>query len=254
VRRHALCFLAGLAFIAASVAAQEPDRGPDASASTHVPGIILLAIPGKPFSGIDNIEWTRTLADGSTITTHTTAKLARDSYGRVYRENHRFAPLDKPSPRYQIHIYDPVNHSQISCSTTAFRCVITNYLPQTFFKTMPTGSFDNGNRFLARENLGPQVIEGIYTNGTLETVTINPGVLGNDSPLVSTPEFWYSGELEINLSVTRIDPREGKQVIWISNLSLAEQDAHLFDIPPGYTVRDLRSSAGIEGKRGADGP
>lgn len=241
--RYALCFLAGLALMAGSIAAQEPERGPDASASTHVPGILLLAIPGKPFSGVDNIEWTRRLEDGSTITTHTTANLARDSQGRMYRENHHFVPLDKKSPIYQIHIYDPVNHSQTYCSTTTFQCVITDYVPQTFFETTPTGPFDNGNRFLARESLGSQVIEGVYVNGTRETVTINPGVLGNERPLISTREFWYSDELETNLAVTRIDPREGKQVIWISNLSLTEPDAHLFDIPLGYAVRDIRASA-----------
>jgi hypothetical protein len=243
VRRCALGFLAGLALIAVSIAAQEPVRGPDASASTRVPGILLLAIPGKPLSGIDNIEWTRTLEDGSTITTHTTANLARDSQGRIYRENHHFAPLDKKSPLYQVHIYDPVNHSQAYCSTTNFQCVITDYRPQTFFETRPTGPFDNGNRSLSREVLGSQVMEGVYVSGTRETVTINPGVLGNDRPLNSTREFWYSDELENNLSVTRIDPREGKQVIWISSLSLTEPDAHLFDIPIGYTVRDMRISA-----------
>jgi hypothetical protein len=232
-----------LALLAASIAAQEPARGPDASASTRVPGILLLAIPGKPLSGVDNIEWTRTLEDGSTITTHTTANLARDSQGRIYRENHHFVPLDKKSPLYQVHIYDPVNHSQTYCSTTNFQCVITDYRPQTFFETRPTGPFDNGDRSLAREVLGSQVMEGVYVSGTRETVTINPGVLGNDRPLNSTREFWYSDELETNLSVTRIDPREGKQVIWISNLSLTEPEAHLFDIPIGYTVRDIRASA-----------
>ena len=242
--RYALCLLAGLAFMAGSIAAQEPERGPDASASTRVPGISLLALPGKPFSGIDNIEWTRTLEDGSTITTHTTAQLARDSQGRMYRENHHFVPLGKKSPTYQIHIYDPINLSQTYCSTSTFQCVITDYRPVTFFETMPAGSFDNGNRVLARESLGSQVIEGVYTNGTRETVTVNPGVLGNEMPLITTREFWYSDELETNLAVTRIDPREGKQVIWISNISVSEPDPSLFKIPAGYSVRDLRASAG----------
>ena len=51
-----------MAFFAGSVAGQEPERGPDADARTRVPGMILLSIPGKPFSGVDNIKWTRTLA------------------------------------------------------------------------------------------------------------------------------------------------------------------------------------------------
>ena len=56
-------------------------------------------------------------------------------------------------------------------------------------------------------------------DGTRKTTTVNPGILGNDQPLVLTREFWYSDELQTNLSVTRIDPRIGKQVIRISNIS-----------------------------------
>jgi len=243
MRRCGFALLAGLALLSGALAAQEPSRGPDGGPSTHVPGISLLAIQGKPFSGVDTIEWTHTLEDGSTISTHTTAILARDSQGRMYRENHHFVPLDKKSPLYQVHIYDPVTRSQAHCSTTNFQCVITDYVPQTFFDTRPAGLFDDGNRSLTRESLGSQTIEGIYVNGTRETTTINPGVLGNDRPLVSTREFWYSDELQSNLAVTRIDPRTGKQVIWISDISRSEPDAHLFDIPIGYSVRDMRASA-----------
>jgi hypothetical protein len=68
-------------------------------------------------------------------------------------------------------------------------------------------------------------------------------VLGNERPLVSTREFWYSDELQTNLKVTRVDPREGTQAIWITDLSTAEPDPHLFEIPLGYSVRDLREPA-----------
>jgi hypothetical protein len=243
MNRSVLLFLAGSLILAGSASAQDPSRGPDASASTRVPGILMLAIPNKPFSGVDHIELTRTLEDGNTVTTHTAANMARDSQGRMYRENHHFAPLDKKSPLYQIHIYDPVNRSQTYCSTTSFQCVIQDYVPQTFYETTPAGIIDDGNRSLARDSLGSKTIEGIYVNGTRETLTINPGVVGNDRPLVSTREFWYSDELENNLAVTRIDPREGKQVIWISDISRSEPDPSLFRIPIGYSVRDQRASA-----------
>jgi hypothetical protein len=242
--RSVFILLAALAFVPGFLSAQDPERGPDSSESTHVPGISMLAIPGKPFSGVDNIEWTRTLEDGTTVTTHLTAPLARDSQGRIYRQSQHFVSLDKKSPATQIQIYDPITRSETICSPKSLQCTIQDYKPRTFFETTPAGPIDNGNRFLARESLGSQMIEGIYTNGTRETTTINPGVLGNDRPLVSTREFWYSDELQTNLSVTRIDPRNGKQAIWITNISCSEPDFHLFEIPIGYTiVRDYRSSA-----------
>lgn len=93
---------------------------------------------------------------------------------------------------------------------------------------------------MAREDLGTNTIEGMNVAGTKETVTVNAGVLGNDRPLASTREFWYSAELETNLAVTRIDPREGKQVVKLVELSRSEPDPRLFEIPDGYSVRDAR--------------
>jgi hypothetical protein len=221
-------------------------RGPDGGTSTHVSGVVVLAIPEKPFSARTTTEWTQTLADGSTITKHLDANLARDSRGRIYRENHTFVPSNsgQKSPLNNIHIYDPVAHAQMYCYTKLFLCIITNYTPQTFFETKPAGSFDNGNRYLARESLGPKTIEGIYVTGIRETTTVNAEVLGNDQPLVSTREFWYSDELQTNLAVTRNDPSEGKQVIQLSEISQTEPDAHLFQVPIGYSVRDDRVPAG----------
>ena len=75
-------------------------------------------------------------------------------------------------------------------------------------------------------------------------MTINPETMGNDRSLVSTREYWYSDELQTNLAVTRIEPGQGKQVIRITGLTRSEPDPHLWDVPIGFTVRDMRSSAG----------
>ncbi|WP_058188152.1 hypothetical protein [Terracidiphilus gabretensis] len=204
----------------------------------------MLNIPDKPFSARTSTDWTKTLEDGSTVTTHLDAMLARDSVGRVYRENHTFVPANsgEKSPLYEIHIYDPRSRYQIICSTHSMKCVVTDYLPHTFFETQQAGPYDNGTKTLARESLGSDSIEGLSVSGTRETVTVNQGVKGNERPLVSVNEFWYSNELQTNLLVSRTDPIEGKQVIRLSNLSLGQPDAHLFEVPLGYTVQDMRSS------------
>jgi hypothetical protein len=245
MKRCAVFALVGMALLGGIVAAQEPSRGPDGGASTHVSGVEVLAIPDKPFSANTSTEWTRALEDGSTVVTQLQAKLARDSRGRVYRENHVFVPAnsDQKSPIYEIHIYDPGARAQIRCKTHTLECVMTDYAPMTFFETRPTGSYAKGTRSLARESLGTDVIEGLNVIGTRETITVNAGVLGNAQPIISTRDFWYSEELQTNLAVTRHDPREGTQVIRLSNLSQAEPDAHLFEVPIGYSVRDLRASA-----------
>jgi hypothetical protein len=79
--------------------------------------------------------------------------------------------------------------------------------------------------------------------GTRETLTINAGVIGNNQPVVTTREFWYSSDLEINLSVTRKDPREGTQVIQLIDLSRDEPDPSLFQVPSDFAIEDLRTAA-----------
>lgn len=245
MRRCVLFFLIASTLCTGSSRAQESERGPDGGTTFHVSGVELLSIPGKPFSGKSNIEWTRTSADGTNVVVLLQATLARDSQGRMYRERRSFVPLGSGQrPRLnEVHIYDPVSRSQALCSARTFVCTITDYSPVTTFIPAPAGPYDNGNRYLQRESLGGDVMEGMNVIGTRETRTIKAGTAGNDRPLVSTREFWYSPELETNLLVTRNDPREGKQVVRLSDLTVGDPDPHMFDIPPGYTVRDDRASA-----------
>jgi hypothetical protein len=64
--------------------------------------------------------------------------------------------------------------------------------------------------------------------------------VGNSQPLVTTRDFWYSPDLQINLSVTRKDPREGTQAIRVVDLSRSEPDPAMFKVPAGFVVQDLR--------------
>jgi hypothetical protein len=220
-----------------------PQRGPDGSASTRVPGIDVLPLPGMPFTASDTIAWTRSIDGGGTITTYVEANVARDSQGRLYRERHHFAPQDV-NPRTTIQesiVSDPVAHTRTTCTFAIHRCVITTYhAPVAPPTVLPAGSFDKGQRFLTRENLGNQTMDGLTLIGTRETTTTAPGVVGNDQALTSTREFWYSEDLKTNLAVTRKSPTEGTAVIRLKILSRAEPDPAIFAVPPGFTVQDNR--------------
>ena len=54
--------------------------------------------------------------------------------------------------------------------------------------------------------------------------------------VVVTREMWYSPELQVNLSVTRKDPREGTQVIQLVDLNRTEPDPATFQVPEGFVV------------------
>jgi hypothetical protein len=226
----------------------EPSRGPDGGTRVHVGGIEILPVVGRPFSGRDSIDWTRNLEDGTVQTTHLEANLARDGQGRIYRERVPFVPANsnEPSKRKEITISDPTTHSRIICIVAARRCTITGYYAPTSFTLRPVGAFDKGKRTLSRESIGSDVVDGLNVVGTRETITINAGAVGNSQPLITTREFWYSPDLQVNLSVTRKDPREGTQVIHVIDLSRSEPDPAMFEVPAGFVVKDLRGSGKAE--------
>jgi hypothetical protein len=246
------CALLAASFLLAStlVAQQsdEPSRGPDGGTRVHVSGIEILPVAGKPFSGRDSNDWIRTLEDGTVQTTHLDANLARDSKGRIYRERRTWVPTNsgQQSKLGHIIISDPIAHTQTTCTVAARRCAVTGYYAPTSFTPAPAGSLDNGTRYLTRESLGSDVIDGLKVVGTRETLSINAGVVGNSQPLVTTREFWYSPDLQVNLLVTRKDPREGTQVIHVVDLSRSEPDPAMFQVPAGFVVEDSRGPAKAE--------
>ncbi|MGO9864808.1 MAG: hypothetical protein ACLPLR_14440 [Terriglobales bacterium] len=243
-----LLLIAGSLLLAGPLAAQEsaePSRGPDAGTQFRVHGIQVLPAVGRPFSGRDSIEWTRNLEDGSVTTTHLYATVARDSQGRIYREHRSFVSANSSQEsKYRDMVFlDPVAHTRTTCTFKTRRCAITSYHESATFIPIPAGPIANGTAYLTRESLGPSVVEGINVVGTRETITINPGIVGNDKPLVTTREFWYSPDLQVNLSVTRKDPRLGTQVLQLVELSLSEPDPAQFRVPASFVIQDLRVSA-----------
>jgi hypothetical protein len=95
MKSTAFVLLVACVFLGGDAAPQEPSRGPDGGTGHgHVPGVDVLPIPNAQFSAKTTTEWVRTLEDGSTIILHLDAFLARDSHGRVYRENHHFVPAN----------------------------------------------------------------------------------------------------------------------------------------------------------------
>ncbi len=220
-----------------------PDRGPDSETRTTVPGIDVLPFPGVPFTGADTIVRTRPIDGGGSVVTSETAKVLRDSQGRVYRERHHFG-LPNTNPQetlWAFYILDPVTHMRTECLTATRRCTITSYRPSFTFSVRPEGPFDGGKQILARESLGQQSVDDLNLVGTREITTISPGTVGNDRALTLTREFWYSPDLKTNISVTRIDPREGTQAIHLAILSRGEPDPSAFAVPSNYVVVDVRT-------------
>ncbi|MGQ9633761.1 MAG: hypothetical protein ACUVXB_05895 [Bryobacteraceae bacterium] len=87
-----------------------------------------------------------------------------------------------------------------------------------------------------KESLGSQLIEEVNAEGTRVTVTIPAGAIGNERPIQTVSETWYSPQLQTIMMSRQEDPRVGETVFRLTNLSLTEPPATLFQIPPNYKV------------------
>jgi len=62
--------------------------------------------------------------------------------------------------------------------------------------------------------------------------------MGNDRELVSTNESWQSKELGMAVLSKNSDPRSGERTTKLTNVSRAEPDATLFQVPSDYTIEE----------------
>jgi len=88
------------------------------------------------------------------------------------------------------------------------------------------------------EKLGTQLIEGVSAEGTRTTVTIPAGEIGNERAIEIVSERWYSPELQVVVMTKHSDPRFGETVYKLTNINRVEQPKSLFEVPPGYTVKE----------------
>jgi hypothetical protein len=240
------------------------------SAGRGMPG---GTITGAPYSAEQVTEHVQTLADGTHITQPPqTIKLYRDSVGRTRTE--RTAPLP-PGPLgvgvqapVFIDIADPaagVRYTLESQSHTAHKVAMRAPAPpppppppgangvqaarrlQLLPALVPAQSGPvpqdqtSGPQF-SHESLGTQTIEGVLAEGSRTTVTYPMGAIGNDRPITTTSETWNSPELKMVVLSKNSDPRNGESTTRLTNISRAEPDASLFQVPPDYEVIDPQTA------------
>ena len=87
-----------------------------------------------------------------------------------------------------------------------------------------------------KESLGTQTMEGIAVQGERLTSTIEAGAIGNDRPISTVTERWYSPDLQAYVLTKRTDPRNGDETTKLTNVHRGEPSPVLFELPPGYTV------------------
>jgi hypothetical protein len=92
---------------------------------------------------------------------------------------------------------------------------------------------------VSSESLGQQTIEGVIADGKRMTTTIPAGAMGNQRPITTVTEEWFSRDLKVVVLSTTKDPRMGETTYRLTNIQRAEPSATLFTLPADYTVKDF---------------
>ncbi len=208
--------------------------------------IFVPPVSQAPFSLTLATEWTRPFSGGGTYTLVNTRHIQRDSEGRIYEERWLLVPKGGKvqSIMTSIEISDPVAHVSYNCFLGTKTCSLRSYTrsAEASYKPAPglNGALPSGDGFATYEELGTSVVEGLETTGSRETRTLNPGTYGNDQPMVTTREYWFSPKLGINLISRLESPQSGKQTFTVKELSLSEPEPQTFAAPERYSIVDER--------------
>jgi hypothetical protein len=227
-----------------------------------------MAEPVKdaPYSADIVTEIVQQLPDGNRIERRSTSTVARDTDGRVRREQQLAAigPFLPQRDSRVVTITDPVG--KVHYSLDAVRKVAMRS-PLMFTKRIerPATSHDaehsqsssvghdaDATHFQLRvpatatpqqvhtEMLGTMELSGVPAEGTRTTLTIEAGAIGNQAPISVVTESWYSPELKTIVLSRRTDPRFGETTYRLENIVRAEPAADLFQVPPDYKIDKMQ--------------
>jgi len=86
------------------------------------------------------------------------------------------------------------------------------------------------------EDLGAQTIEGLHAKGYRETRIDPAGFSGNDGPVTTIREVWWSVELRMNIVIKTSSPVTGEETIRFVDITLGEPAPSLFQPPSDYNL------------------
>jgi hypothetical protein len=210
-----------------------------------------------PYSGEGVTTVSMTTFDGTHINRTVTARLYRDSAGRIRREQ-TVMGLAELNPAKEsesiVTIVDPVAGAIYALNPFLHRAFRIPLDPSALIGRPPVPTTPPppppappGNSATppippppppppVEQALGTRQMEGVTVTGRRSTVTIATGDIGNDRPIAITDERWESPELKLLLFSRHHDPRTGDVEFRLTNLRRAEPAPELFKVPDGDTI------------------
>ena len=218
-------------------------------------------VTGQPYSAEATTQTTQTLADGNRIDHKETAKVYRDSMGRIRRDLTvnaigpwsstggavRMVSIFDPGAgvEYMLNVQEKKAYKMVppppppagaAGPVAKYRLFIAGGGPGPGGPEIALFEKDGGAGTRTETSLGTQEIAGVQVEGTRTTETIPAGKIGNEKPIIVTNERWYSPDLQIDVLVKHSDPRMGKVIYQLTDINRVEPDPSLFQVPSDYTV------------------
>ncbi len=244
--------------------AQIIGASPSGPLPPNVP-VIPTPIRNAPFSAVVITQYDRTLGNGNHIHRETRGKVYRDDQGRVRTETE--SPSSGGEQLLRVTIMDPVQHTVIHLDSRTKVATVTHtgqavavsdsVAPPRHGITLggtpitdsgqPAGppikiqtdhSAANAGAAVKTQTLGNKSVEGVETVGTRTTRTIEAGVMGNEQPIVSVSDSWYSRDLQIVVLNETDDGQSGHNSMKLVDIVRAQPNSQLFLIPQDYTVKE----------------
>lgn len=246
--------------------AQMIGTSPAGALPPNVP-VIPTTIKNAPFSAVVITQYDRVLGNGNHIHRETRGKVYRDDQGRVRTETEFATPGNGGEQFLRVTILDPVQHSVIHLDPRNKIATVTHTTqtvaasdavsaPRHGTMVMATPLNDSGQpsgpptkiqtqhsaansaSTVKTETLGTKSVEGVEAVGTKTTRTIEGDPGGNEQPIISVTDSWYSRDLQIVVLNETDDGQSGHNSMKLVNIVRAEPNPQLFLIPQDYTVKE----------------
>ncbi len=221
-------------------------------------------VKGAPYSAEAVTERIQTLSDGNRIVHKNNSQVFRDSAGRIRREQ-EFGVIGNwvsaETPERHIFIKDPVAgfHYVLETQNQIARKIKLSEKGE--FRWKEKGASEEGDHEASvapghgpairhrmrmrmkpenerKESLGKQTMEGVEVEGSRTVGTIAAGEIGNERPIETITEKWYSEELKLYVMTRHIDPRFGETIYRLTNIKRGEPEASLFQVPSNYKIEE----------------
>jgi hypothetical protein len=243
----------------ARAVASPPGQGRGAGGFATPIGVLAIEafevarpVKGAPYMAEAITETTQVLADGNRIERRTTATVARDSNGRIRREQSALVlggivvgndvpllTITDPTTRTHVTL-DPEQKVAVRMKTPALADAARGAVPggpaQSSGPARTPALRDDAE--VQTEQLGRRRIEGLQAEGTRTMMTIPAHAIGNQSPIRTVSERWFSPDLQVVVLTRRSDPRFGETVYRLVNIRRTEPAPELFTVPADYRIEE----------------